>query len=122
GEAAQDGIEPAAAARAAGDDAEFAAEAVEVFGKALVDRGEPGAADAGGVGLADADDALDGDGRQAGTGAGAAGGGVRRGDEGEGAEVDVEQGTLGAFEEDGFTGFPRIVEDRDGIGDVRAQA
>ena len=122
GEAEQHRVQPATAARAAGDDTEFPTEAVKVFGEAFIDSGKWAGADAGGVGFANTDDALDGIGREAGAGAGAAGGGVGGGDEGISPVVDVEQGALRTFEKDGFPGFPGSVEDGNRVGDVRTEA
>ena len=72
-----DGIEPAAAACAAGRRAEFAAHAVEQVGDLLVLRGQRPFADTRGVSLHHADDAVYAMRRHAGTGAGAARRGIR---------------------------------------------
>ena len=58
----------------------------------------------------------------AGAGAGAAGGRVRRRDVGVGAVVEVEEGGLGALEEDVCSGGEFIVEEVDGVGQVRTEA
>ena len=99
GMAGGDGIEPAAAARASGGRAEFAAHAVQHVGDLRVLGRERPFADAGGVGFHHADDAIHAVRRDAGTGAGAAGGGVGRSDERIRAVIDVEKSSLRAFEE-----------------------
>jgi hypothetical protein len=111
-----DGVEPAAAAGAAGGGAELAAHGVEHVGN-LRFGGQRAFADAGGVGLHHADDAVHAVRRNAGAGAGAAGRGVGRGDEGIGAEVDVEEGALRALEEDALLFLELLVQPDDGVGD-----
>ena len=116
------GVEPAGAPPPAGVGAELAApldqevaDAVEQLG-----RERPGA-DAGRVRLGDADDPVDVARPDAGAGAGAAGHRVRRGHERIGAVVEVEEGGLGAFEQDVLAGLERLVHEPDGVGDVGRQ-
>jgi hypothetical protein len=78
------------------------ADVVKQFG-----REGPGA-HAGGVGLDDADDAIDIFRADAAAAAGIARGRIGGGDKGVGAVIDVQMGALGAFEQDllsGFAGF-----------------
>ena len=94
------GVEPAAAALAPGDRAEFAAalaHAVAV-GAELLGRERAGA-DAGSIGLGDAENEADA--RRAGARAGRrlSGDGVRRGDERIGAVVDIQHHALRALEQ-----------------------
>ncbi len=49
------------------------------------------------------------------------GGGVGGGDEGIGAEIDVEEGALRALEEDALVFFQLAMEPDDGVGDVRGE-
>src|SRR4029077_13039898 len=101
GTAQRDGVEPAAAALAAGDGAELVSDAREMLA-VLVEQlgGEWSRAHARGVGLHDSEHVVEGTRTDARAGGGEATGGVRRGDEGIGAVVDVEHGALGAFEHD----------------------
>ena len=115
-----DGVEPTAAAGAAGGGAKFAAHGVEEVGDVLVFRGEGAFADAGRVGFHHADDAVHAVGRDARTGAGAAGGRVRAGDKRVGAVVEIEVGALRAFEKEVASALDGVVEFDDGVGDVRA--
>ena len=94
------GIKPTAAARPAGGGAELAAHAVQQVGNLRVLGRQRPFADAGGVGLHHAHHAIHAMRRHARAGAGAAGGGVRGGDERIGAVVDVEERALRAFEQD----------------------
>ncbi len=64
---------------------------------AKVLRGEGALAHAGGVGFNHADHAVDAPGAKPRADAGSAGGGVGGGDEGVGAEVDIEHGALCAL-------------------------
>ena len=121
GVARRHGVEPAAAARAAGGRAELAAHAVQHVGDLRVLGRERPFADARGVGLHHADDAIHAMRRHARAGAGAAGGGVRRGDERIRAVIDVEERALRAFEEDLLPGLQRLVQIDDGVGDERRE-
>lgn len=121
GVAHEDDVEPAAGASAAGGRSEFATESMEVFPKFLIVGRERAGSDAGGVGFADSYDRLDGEGRKAGSGGATSRSGVRGSDEGVGAKVDVEEGALGAFEENHFFRFPCLVNDGDDVGDVRTE-
>ena len=76
GVAGGDGVEPAAAAGAAGGGTELAAHGVEHVGDFGALGRQRALADAGGVGLHHADDAVHAVRRNAGPGAGAAGRGV----------------------------------------------
>jgi len=100
GVAAQDEVEPAATAATAGGDAEFTSGSlqlvavfVELFG------GEGAGADAGGVGLDDADDMSDAGGVQGETLNGTAEAGGRGGDEGVGSVVEVEHERVGTLDQ-----------------------
>ena len=84
--------------------------------------GEWAFAHASDVGLGDADYAGDPGGAHAGTGAGAAGGRVGRGDERVGAVVHVKHGGLSAFEQYGLAFVKRLVENQAGVGHVRLEA
>ena len=118
-----DCIEPATATRAAGGHAEFVALLTQPFA-GLVQQfgGEWAFAHASDVGLGDADYAGDLGGAHAGTGAGAAGGRVGRGDERVGAVVHVKHGGLSAFEQYGLAFVKRLVENQAGVGHVRLEA
>ena len=80
--------------------------------------GERAAADAGHVGLHDADDSVDGAGSDPSAGADPTRDGVGGGDEGVGAVIEVEVGGLGALEEDVLAGVEGLVEEVHGVGDV----
>src|SRR5690606_25945317 len=109
-------VDPAAAARAAGGGAVFLAAVAQALADFVVEFGrERAAADAGGVGLADAQHVVDRIRADAGAGERAADGGVGTGDVGIGAVVDVEQGALGAFEQHLLPLLAQLVED---AGDV----
>ena len=103
-----------------GRGAELGAEVAQP-GAVLVEqlgRERPGA-DAGGVGLDDADHPADPGGADAGAGADAAGGRVAGGDERVGAVVDVEHRGLGALEEHRLVLVERVVDHPRGVGDER---
>ena len=94
-------VEPAAAALAPGDGAELVAALAEPLADLVVELGrERAGADAGGVGLDDAEHEAGRRRAEAGAGRGGAGDGVGRGDERIGAVIDVEQHALRAFEQD----------------------
>ncbi len=119
----QRGVEPAAAPRPAGDGAELVAALAEPAADLVVELGrERAAADPRGVGLGDAEHIADGADRQAGAGGGLAGGGVRRGDEGIGAVVDVEHHPLGALEQDAVAAPPRLGQALPDAADIGQQA
>ena len=116
-----DGIKPAAAAGAAGGGAEFAPHAVEQVGHLRVLRRQRAFAHARGVGLDDADDAIHAMRRHPGTGAGAAGRGVGRGDERIGAVVDIEERALRAFKQNIRAVADLFVQQDDGVLHERLQ-
>lgn len=122
GVAEEDHVEPTTGAGATSGCAELAAKAVQVVSEVVVVGGKGTCADPRGVGLADSDDGLDGEGRQSGASGAAAGSGVGGGHEGVGPEVDVEEGALCALEENHFLCFPGLVHDGDDVADVRAEA
>ena len=94
-------VEPAAAALPSGGGAELVALLQQVAAGLVVELGREGpGADARRVGLDDAEHVVDLERADAAAGAGAAGDGVARGDEGVGAVVEVEQRALGALEDD----------------------
>jgi hypothetical protein len=101
-------IEPAAAALAARDRAEFMARVAEELADLVLQLGRERAfADAGRVGLGDAEHIAERPGRCRNRRR-LAGNRVRRGDEGIGAVVDVEQRALRAFEQDARAGLARL--------------
>jgi hypothetical protein len=107
-------VEPAAAALAARDGAEFmpalAEELADLVRSSSVGNGP--LADAGRVGLGDAEHIADfADGPRPEPVAAWAGHRVRRGDEGIGAVIDVEQRALRALEQDALARLAGIVED-----------
>ena len=61
-------------------------------------------------------------GRHSGSGAGAAGGGVRRGHVGVGAVVDIEIGALCAFEEEIVSAIHAFLQEDDRVADVGKEA
>jgi hypothetical protein len=117
GVAGGDGVEPSAAAGASSGGAEFAAHGVEHVGDFGVFGWEGAFADSGRVGFHDTDDAVHAVGWHAGAGAGAAGSGVRGGDEGIGAVVDVEKCSLSALEKNVGFATGRLVQVYDGVSD-----
>ena len=105
------GGEPAAAARAAGHDAELAPALAEQRARRIGELGrERAGADAGGVRLGDPEDRSDRGGAEAGAGGGRRRDRVAAGDEGIGAVIDVEHHRLRAFEEDAGPRPPRLVQ------------
>ena len=92
-----------------------------MVGDVFILRDEGACAHAGGVGLADADDAVNFVRRNTRAGAGASGRGVGGGDERIGAEVHIQVSSLGPFKEDAFSGGHGFVHNRNGVGDVGAQ-
>ena len=94
---------------------------MQVFRKAFVASRERTRTDTGGVGFANTDDTLDRCRWQARTGAGTTSRGVRGSDKWIGAEIDIEQTALCAFEKDCFAVFPGFVKHRDDIGNVRGK-
>ena len=98
--AGDDRVEPAAAAVPAGGDAALAADLAQGLAELVEQLGrERAGADAGRVGLEDADHPVDLRRADAGARARAARGRVGRGDERIGAVVDVEQRALAALEQ-----------------------
>ena len=106
-----DGIEPAAAALSAGDSAELAPALADHLadGVRLLGRERP-RADAGGIGLGDAEHIAERPRPDAGPGRRLRRHRVGGGDERIGAVVDVEHHPLRAFEQDALTRPPRLVE------------
>src|SRR6185312_16822039 len=107
-------VEPAAAARPAGDDAELLALLAERLadnGAHLVGR-ERAVADARGVGLADAEHVIDAVRPEAGAGRRLRGDRVRGGDVRISTVVDVEQRALRALEQDALSLAALDVEQR----------
>ena len=120
------GVEPAAAARAAGDGAALLAHGGQVVahGARLVHRQlgrERPAADARGVGLGDAQDVVQQPGPEARAGRRVAGHAVARGDVRVGAVVDVEQRALRAFEQQVGAGGVGLEEPVADVGHQRPQ-
>ena len=121
GVAAENEVEPAAAAATAGGHAEFATGAlqlvtvfVELFG------GEGARADTGGVGLDDADDVGDAGGVQGETLNGTAEAGGRGGDVGVGAVVEVEHERVGTLNQ-GVGGVLVLLQEGELVDDVGLQ-
>ena len=101
----QHGVEPAAAARPAGDGAELVAALAQPLADRVDELGrERAGADARRVGLGDAEHEADAVGADAGPGGRRRRHRVRRGDERVGAVVDVEHGALRALEQDAAAG------------------
>ena len=123
GVAGHDGVEPARPATATGVGAVLVAPVDEQVA-GLVEQlgGERPGADAGDVGLGDADDPVDVHGADAGPGAGTAGHRVRRRDVGVRPVVEVEEGRLGALEQDLLAGVEGLVDEADRVGDERLDA
>src|SRR5690606_13247377 len=95
-----DDVHPAAAARTAGGGAVLGTAVADALADLVVQLGrERAAADAGGVGLGDAQHVIDVLRAHAGAGQRATDGGVGAGDVGIGAVVDVQQRALGALEQ-----------------------
>ena len=122
GVARDDGVVPAAAARAAGGGAELRPVGAQLLPVVVEQLGREGPRpDAGGVRLDDGDDPVDAGRRDARPGAGTAGRRVGRRDEGIGAVVDVEQRRLAALEQHRLAGVQRLAEDEHRVGDHRPQ-
>ena len=132
GVARDDGVEPAAAALAARGHAILMADLAQrlaflslkafaaVFGVREL-GGERTAADAGDVGLLDAQHAIDVDRAHARTGSSAAGAAGRGRDVGIRTVVDVEQRALRALEQDGLALAHGVVQHLAGLGHVRLE-
>ena len=117
-----DGVEPAGTARAPRDGAELMSRLTQFLSDGVqLLRGEGTLADARAVCLDDADDLVDLLRRDACADGDAARDGVRCGDVGVGAVVDVQHGRLCALEEDFAPGGDLLVDEGDGVGDERAQ-
>ena len=115
-------VEPAGAPGASGGHPELATDLAQPLAQLVVQFGGEGAGThPGGVRLEDADDRGDPGGPDAGAGARTASGRVGRGDEGVGAVVDVEQGSLRALEEHGLATVECLVEQQAGVGDAVAE-
>src|SRR5690606_37063906 len=113
----RDDVDPAAAARAAGGGAVFLAAVAQALAVFVVELGrERAAADAGGVGLADAQHVVDRVRTHAGAGQRTANGGVGAGDVGIGAVVDVEQRALRALVQHLLALLAQLVEDAGDVG------
>src|SRR5690606_32853373 len=113
----RDDVDPAAAARAAGGGAVFLATVANALAHVVVQPGrERAAANAGGVGLGDAEHVVDRVRANAGTGQRAADGGVGTGDVRVGAVVNVEQRTLRAFVQHPLTLLAQVVQDAGDVG------
>ena len=107
----EDRVEPAAAALAPGDGAEFMAALAKLLPGRIVELGREGArSDARRIGLGDAEDETDRIGAETRSRRGGPGNGVRTGDERIGAVVDVEQHALRAFEQDALAARARLAE------------
>jgi hypothetical protein len=119
GMAEEDEIKPAATTGASRGGSKLAAHVVEHVTKVVVLGGERSGTDACGVGFGNSYDAVDGARWHAGTSEGSTGGGVGGCDKGIGAVVDVEEGSLGSFKEEGFSRFHGLVQGEGGIGEVR---
>jgi hypothetical protein len=117
-----DEVEPAAAPLAAGDGSELAAEVAHARLVGTFDLGrERPFAYAGEIGLRDAHDRIDARRADSDPRAGAAGDRRRRGDERVGAVVDVEQGSVAAFEQHAAAVSECPVDEERGVGEVRPQ-
>src|SRR5436190_23377581 len=117
-----DRVEPAAAARPAGGHAVLATRLAQPFAGVVAQFGGEGPlADAGRVGLDDADDVGDPGRADAGPDAGAARGGGGGGDERVGAVVHVEHGGLGALQQHHLALVQRPAQDQAGVGHVGTQ-
>ena len=118
-----DGIEPAATARAARDGAVLVAAVAHVLaGRIVLLGGKRSAADARGIRLHDADDAVDVPGRHAGAAGDADARAVAAGDERIRAVVDVQQCTLSAFEQDSLAAFGRREQQLGRVANVGPQS
>lgn len=118
-----DGVEVTAATRAAGGGAVLVTSVADAIADVVVLFGGEGACtDAGGVGLHDADEVLDGLRRHASAGEEAERRAVGGGDVGIGAVVDVEEGGVSAFEEDGLLRAESVDEHLAGVTDEGGEA
>ena len=75
-----------------------------------------------GVGLDDADNAVDILRADTAATAGVARGGIGRGDKGVGSVIDIQMGALGAFEQDLFAGFTGLLKRHRHVGNIRFQS
>ncbi|KAG0927778.1 hypothetical protein G6F31_017929 [Rhizopus arrhizus] len=110
-------VEPAATTRATGRGTVLGAAVTDALADFVVQFGrERAAADAGGVGLGDAQHVVDRIGADAGTGQCATDGGVGAGDVRVGAVVDVQQCALRTFEQHALTLLAQVVQDAGHVG------
>src|SRR6185312_13420305 len=117
----RDQVDPAAAARTARAGAELVALLAQQLAHLVIEFGrERTAADAGGVGLADAQHVVDVLRTHAGAGQRAADGGVAGGDVRVGAVVDVQQRALRALVQDVAAALAHVVQDGGDVVDQRA--
>ena len=117
-----DRVEPSAASRAAGGGAVLVPALADLLLERAADLGgQRSGAHAGGVGLGDAQHAVDARGRDAEAGERAPGRRRRRGHERVGPVVDVEQRGLRAFEEDRVALRDLALHDDRGVADARPQ-
>src|SRR5690554_1613671 len=109
-------VEPATAAGTTGGGADLVALDRQVFTHAVKQLGgERAGTHPGGVGLGNTQNVVQVQGAETRAGSGTAGGGVGRGHVRVGTQVDIQQGALGALEQDVLTTLAEIVQD---IGDI----
>ena len=112
-------VEPAAAAGPLGIHPVFVTDRAQPFADLVVEFGrERARTHPGHVGLGDAHDAIDVTGTDSGAHTRTAGDRIGRGDVGVGAVVDVEKRRLGPLEQHVVAPLERLVNERDGVGDV----
>lgn len=115
-------VEPAATSGAFCYGAVFIAVVTDLFtGFVILFGGKRTAADAGGVCFDDTDNFFEEMGRHTASGGDTGTAAVAAGYVGEGSVVDIQQGTLGAFEEDRFIGIDGVEEVICCIGDIRLE-
>lgn len=113
-----DGVKPTTASRTAGGGAILAtdiADALADFVKQF--RGERPSTDSSRVALGDADHLGDPARRNSGAGTDTDARAVAAGDEGEGAMIDIEQGSLSSFEQELASGLAGVEQERRGVSD-----
>ena len=112
-------VEPAATAWTSGGGAVFAARFAQRFAGLVEEFSREGSAtDTGAVRLEDPDHFADAAGSHAQTIARAGGDGVGGGDEGVGAEVDVQHRSLGAFRQDAFASVEGFIQEVLGVDEL----